>query len=72
MVRYGSPNVCLFVLLLYVPSQQLWHAGTYILNLKGLASYQFYQYYCLRVNRVYAELYLSAAIFKEAVHSDDP
>ena len=31
----------------------LWHiTGTYIL--KGLASYQFYQYYCL--NRVYAEI----------------
>ena len=24
--------------------------------LKGLASYLFYQYYCLRVNRVYAEI----------------
>ena len=27
---------------------------TYIL--KGLVSYLFYQYYCLRVNRVYAEI----------------
>ena len=24
--------------------------------MKGLASYLFYQYYCLRVNRVYAEI----------------
>ena len=39
--------------------------------LKGLASYLFYLYYCLRVNRVYAEIFLPVTIFKEAVHSDD-
>ena len=40
--------------------------------LQGLASYLFHQYYCLRVNRgIRRDKYLSAAIFKEAVHSDD-
>ena len=37
--------------------------------LNGLVTDLFYQYYCLRLNRVYTEI---TAIFKKAVHSDDP